>query len=132
MIIVNTATSYFFTNLHAIYVWNGHRERRSSHWYLQLPTRLAERYRWRFADLHSDWFHAVMTQSPFSVQFIEKILNQCKYICFEDEKRIYFHIITECECLHKTERFDWMLRGHDPWKPRGLHMYKRQRQADAT
>ena len=31
-----TSTSYFFTNLHAIYVWNGHRERRFSHWYLQL------------------------------------------------------------------------------------------------
>ena len=45
LIIVNTATSYFFTNLHAIYVWNGHRERRFSHWYLQLHTRLAERYR---------------------------------------------------------------------------------------
>ena len=44
LIIVNTATSYFFTNLHAIYVWNGHRERRFSHWYLQLNTRLAERY----------------------------------------------------------------------------------------
>ena len=59
----------------AIYVWNGHRERRSSHWYLQLHTRLAERYRWRCADLHSDWFHAVMTYSPFSVQVIEKILG---------------------------------------------------------
>ena len=81
--IENTATSYFFTNLHAIYVWNGHRERRSSRWYLQLHTRLAERYRWRCADLHSDWFHAVMTQSPFSVQFIEKILNRCKYILNE-------------------------------------------------
>ena len=46
LIIVNTATSYFFTNLHAIYAWNGHRERRSSHWYLQLHTRFAERYRW--------------------------------------------------------------------------------------
>ena len=45
LIIVNTTTSYFFTNLHAIYVWNGHRERRFSHWYLQLHTRLAERYR---------------------------------------------------------------------------------------
>ena len=83
MIIVNTTTSYFFTNLHAIYVWNGHRERRSRHWYLQLHTRLAERFRWRCADLHSDWFHAVMTQSPFSVQFIEKILNRCKYLCFK-------------------------------------------------
>ena len=81
LIIVNTATSYFFTNLHAIYVWNGHWERRFSHWYLQLHTRLAERYRWRYADLHSDWFHAVMTHSPFSVQFIEKILNRCKYSC---------------------------------------------------
>ena len=80
LIIINTATSYFFTNLHAIYIWNGHRERRFSHWYLQLHTRLAERYRWRCADLHSDWFHAVMTHSPFSVQFIEKILNRCKYI----------------------------------------------------
>ena len=29
----------------------------SSHWYLQLHTRLAERYRWRCADLHTDWFH---------------------------------------------------------------------------
>ena len=64
--------------LHAIYVWNGHRERRSSRWNLQLHTRLAERYRWRCADLHSDWFHAVMTHSPFSVQFIEEILNRCK------------------------------------------------------
>ena len=27
-------------------------ERRSSHWYLQFHTRLAERYRWRCADLH--------------------------------------------------------------------------------
>ena len=25
LIIVNTATSYFFTNLHVIYFWNGHR-----------------------------------------------------------------------------------------------------------
>ena len=33
-IIVNTATSYFFTNLRVIYFWNGHRERRSSHWHL--------------------------------------------------------------------------------------------------
>ena len=54
LIIVNTATSYFFTNLHVIYFWNGHRERRFSHWHLQLHTRLAERYRWRCADLHSD------------------------------------------------------------------------------
>ena len=61
------------------FTWNGHRERHFSHWYLQLHTRLAERYRWRCADLHSDWFHAVMTHSPFSVQFIEKILNRCKY-----------------------------------------------------
>ena len=38
----------------AMYVWNGHRERRSRHWHLQLHTRLAERYRWRCADLHSD------------------------------------------------------------------------------
>ena len=45
LIIINTATSYFFTNLHAIYVCNGHRERRFRHWYLQLHTRLAERYR---------------------------------------------------------------------------------------
>ena len=28
------------TNLHAIYVWNGHGERCSSHWYLQLHTRI--------------------------------------------------------------------------------------------
>ena len=54
LIIVNTVTSYFFTNLHVIYFWNGHRERRSSHWHLQLHTRSAERYRWRCADLHSD------------------------------------------------------------------------------
>ena len=52
-----------FYNLHVIYFWNGHRERRSSHWYLQLHTRLAERYRWRCADLHSDaitlsWLHS--------------------------------------------------------------------------
>ena len=39
LIIVNTATSYFFTNVHVIYFWNGHRERRSSHWYLQLHMR---------------------------------------------------------------------------------------------
>ena len=30
-------------NLHVIYFWNGPRERRSSHWNLQLHTRLAER-----------------------------------------------------------------------------------------
>ena len=37
LIILNTtATSYFFTNVHAIYFWNGHRERHSSHWHLQL------------------------------------------------------------------------------------------------
>ena len=53
LIIVNTATSYFLTNLHVIYFWNGHREGRSSSWNLQLHTRLAERYRWRCADLHS-------------------------------------------------------------------------------
>ena len=92
LIIVNTATSYFFTNLHAIYVWNGRRERRSSHWYLQLHTRLAERYRWRCADLHSDWFHAVMTHSPFSVQFIEKIPNQCKYYEMKNFKTSLFCI----------------------------------------
>ena len=57
----------------------------SSHWYLQLHTRLAERYRWRCADLHSDWFHAVMTHSPFSIQFIEKILNRCKYNGFNTD-----------------------------------------------
>ena len=57
LIIVNKATSYFFTNLHVIYFWNGHRERRSSHWHLNLHTRSAERYRWRcffYVDLHSD------------------------------------------------------------------------------
>ena len=64
-------------------LWNWHRKRRSSHWYLQLHTRLTERYRWRCADLHSDWFHAVMTHSPFSVQFIEKILNRCKYYWYK-------------------------------------------------
>ena len=26
LIIVNTATSYFFTNLHPIHIWNGHRQ----------------------------------------------------------------------------------------------------------
>ena len=41
------------TNLHIIYFWNRHSERRSSHWYLQLHMRLAEQYRWRCADLHS-------------------------------------------------------------------------------
>ena len=57
LIIVNTATSYNFTNLHVIYFWNGHREWYSSHWHLQLHiTRFAERYtcKWRCADLHSD------------------------------------------------------------------------------
>ena len=54
-------TSYFFTNLHVIYFWNGHRKRRASHWHVQLHTRLAER--WRCADLHSDaitlsWMHS--------------------------------------------------------------------------
>ena len=53
----------FFTNLHVIYFWNGHRERRSSHWHLQLHTRLEERYRCRCADLHGDatmlsWIHS--------------------------------------------------------------------------
>ena len=62
LIIINTATYYFFTDLHVIYFWNGHRERRSSHWHLQLHTRLAERYRWCCAYLHSDavmlsWIH---------------------------------------------------------------------------
>ena len=61
-IIVNTATSYFFTNLHVFYFWNGHRERRSSHWHLQPHTLLAEQYRWCCADLHSSatmlsWMH---------------------------------------------------------------------------
>ena len=54
LIIVNIAISYFFTNLHVIYFWNGHRERRFSHWHLQLHSCLAERYRWCCADLHSD------------------------------------------------------------------------------
>ena len=49
LIIVNTATSYFFTNLHVIYFWKGHWEKRSSHWHLQFHTRLAERCRWRCA-----------------------------------------------------------------------------------
>ena len=40
-------------NLHVIYFWNRHKERRSSHWHLQLHTRLAERYRWRYANLRS-------------------------------------------------------------------------------
>ena len=49
-------------NLHVIYFWNGHRERCSNHWHLQLHTRLAERYRWRCADVHSvattlSWMH---------------------------------------------------------------------------
>ena len=63
LIIVNTATSYFFTNQYVNYFWNGHRERCFSHWHLQLHTRLAERYWWRCADLHSDaimlwWIHS--------------------------------------------------------------------------
>ena len=56
-------------NLQVIYFWNGHRERRSSHWHLQLHTRLAERYRWRCAELHSG---ATMLSSIFSgLQHIE-------------------------------------------------------------
>ena len=79
LIIVNTATSYFFTNLHVIYFWNGHRERRSSHWHLQLHARLAERYRWRCADLHSDAIHALINTLGPPTRLIGKILGRCKY-----------------------------------------------------
>ena len=79
VIIVNTATSYFFTNLHVIYFWNGHRERRSSYWHLQLHTRLAERYRWRCADLHSDVIHALINTLGPPTRLIGKILGRCNY-----------------------------------------------------
>ena len=83
LIIVNTATSYFCINIHVIYVWNGYRERRSSHWHLQLHTRLAERYRWCCADWHSDattlsWMH-------LGLQQINKgVLGRCKYLTMND------------------------------------------------
>ena len=81
LIIVNTATCYFFTNLQVIYFWNGHRERRSSHWHLQLHTRSAERYRWRYSDLHSDAIMLSLIQGP-PTHLIGKILGRCtcKYI----------------------------------------------------
>ena len=59
LIIVNTATSYFFTNLHVIYFWNVHRERRSNHWHLQLHTRSAERYRWPLVVAPTGWRYGV-------------------------------------------------------------------------
>ena len=78
MIIVNTATSYFYTNLHVIYFWKGLRERRSSHWHLHLHTRLAQRYRWRCADLHSDAIMLSWIHSGLQHILKGKILGRCK------------------------------------------------------
>ena len=53
------------------------------HWHLQLHTRLAERYRWRCADWHSDattlsWMHSGLQQ-------INKgVLGRCKYLTMND------------------------------------------------
>ena len=50
-----------------------------SHWHLQLHTRLAERYRWRCADLHSNAIHALINTLGPPTRLIWKILGWCKY-----------------------------------------------------
>ena len=51
-----------------------------SHWHLQLHTRLATRYRWRCADLHSDVIHALINTLGTPTRLIGKILGRCKYL----------------------------------------------------
>ena len=123
LIIVNTAKSYFFTNLHVIYFWNGHRERLSSHLHLQLHTRLAERYRWRCADLHSD---AIMLSGSVPVDFLRPkfrvahtkhdvisiLMNEYTYINMYIIKKIISCIFILCWDITALLKLKWKFAGY--------------------
>ena len=92
LIIVNTATFYSFTNLHVIHFWNGHRERRSSHWHLKNDIGRAVLI-----------YVAVQPRSHECIELgppthlIGKILGRCKYLSIKTCMTI-LNIISRLHC----------------------------------